>query len=551
MKRNILSLAALLICGALFAQEDNKNAVVSVENDYNPTVVTVKKKNFTPTVEGKSNAKPAELIFSKQATPYNGFVSERDAKDVLPAQERALPGYLRVGYGIRNDIDAKLSYNLNLGKRSYLRVLGAFDGFKSKVDGIVYDKWNSRLFNTAAGLDFGYKFNKLIVGITGDFNNRVLNYQKANDNTGSSNNQHHMNYNVGINGTSQLAGPVAYTFKAGYGSSSMCYIDGTKNPINEQHINAGGTFAYEIYTKYMRRAGIEIDFNGFLYNSTLLTSVHKYSNYLSMDFNPYADFNFNNWEMTFGLNMNFHTANGPVVAVAPHITVDKALTRRISFYADITGGRKDNSFKTIEGITPYWGYNRAEDRQIKPTYRIVDVTAGTRMTLEPLYFDVFAGYVLTKDDLLQKCVYSSTPTALVYSNFAQAFTNDIHAGARIGYDYGGWLNIEADGRYDYWTCKNRDWLVLRPEITANAKLEVRPIKNLTVRVGYNFTHYSKSENGTRISDKHDLHARISYSINKYVGAFIQGDNLLNDKYYDYAGYHTRGIRGMLGATVNF
>ena len=210
-------MAALLICGALFAQEDNKNAVVSVENDYNPTVVTVNKKNFTPTVEGKSNAQPAELIFSKQATPYFGFVSERDAKDVLPAQENALPGYLRVGYGIRNDIDAKLSYSLNLGKRSYLRVLGAFDGFKCGVDG-EYDKWNSRLFNTAAGLDFGYKFRKLTVGITGDFNNRVLNYQKANEIVGSSSNQHHMNYNVGIYGVSQLAGPVAYTFKAEYRS---------------------------------------------------------------------------------------------------------------------------------------------------------------------------------------------------------------------------------------------------------------------------------------------------------------------------------------------
>ena len=548
MKRNILSLAALLICGTLFAQEDNKNAVVSVENDYNPTVVTVNKKNFTPTVEGKSNAKPAELIFSKQATPYNGFVSERDSKDILPAQEKALPGYLRLGYGVRNDIDAKLAYSLKFGKTGYFRILGAFDGFKCNVDG-EYDKWNSRLFNTAAGLDFGYKFKKLAIGLTGDFNNRVLNYQRAAA-TALSNNQHHMNYNVGINAISHLAGPFAYTFKAGYTNSAMCYINGAKSPITEDHINAGATFAYEIYTKYMRRAGIDIDFNGFLYNKTLQNSANKYNNFLSMDFSPYADFNFNGWEMTFGVNMNFRTANGFVAAASPRITVDKQLANRISFYADVTGGRKDNSFKVIEGITPYWGYNSNDNKQIKPTYRIVDATIGTRLTLEPLYFEVFAGYVLTMDDLLQIPVKDDS-TSIIYSNFAQEFTNDLHVGSRIGYDYGGWLKIEADARYDFWTCKNKDLLVLRPEITANAKIEVSPIKNLLMRAGYNFTRYSKTKGGTRISDKHDLYARIAYSINNYFGAFIQGENLVNDKYYDYAGYHTRGIRGMLGVTVNF
>lgn len=546
MKKTILSLTALLMCGALFAQEDNKNAVVSVENDYNPTVVTVKKKNFTPTVEGKSNAKPAELIFSKQATPYSGFTSEKSTKEVLPAQEEPMRGYLRAGYGIKNDFDTKLAYNLNFGDKSHLRFLGTFDGYKCNVPGI-YQKWDSRMFNTAGTIDFGYKFKKLSFNIAGGINNRAFNYQKAFGDENLSNNQHHMNYDININGASQLAGPFAYTFKAGYTNSIISYIDGIKNPITEKQINAGGTFAYEIYTKYMRRAGIEIDFNGFIYNKTLLNNIYKYSNFLSMDFNPYADFNFNNWKITFGANLNILTGNGPVFAITPHVTVDKTLTKRISFYANVTGGRKENSFKTIESITPYWGYNSFANKQIKPTYKIIDAVAGTRMTFEPFSFDIHAGYTLTKDDLLQ------TPVGeyLVFCNLKQAFTNDLFVGSRIGYDYGGWLSVSADARYDYWTCKERNLLALRPETTANAKIELRPIKNLIIKVGYNFTRYSKAENNTRVSDKHDLYARASYTINKYIGAFIQGNNLLNDNYYEYAGYRTRGIRGMLGATINF
>ena len=551
MKRNILSLTALLICGTLFAQEDTRNAVVSVENDYNPTVVKVNKQKFTPTVEGKSNAKPAELIFSKEATPYMLFTSERSTKEVLPAQEEPMPGYLRAGYGLRNEIDAKLAYNLNLGKKSYLKVLGTFDGFKCDVDGL-YNDWNSRMFNTAAAMDFRYKFNKLVFDFVGDFNNRAFDYQRAEVVKGRTDKQHHMNYGFGIRGVSQLAGPFAYTFKGGYTNSRINYTNGYNNPIVENHINASGTFAYEIYTKYLRRAGIDVDFNGFIYNNTLLNSTYSYKNLLSMDFNPYTDFNFNNWEITFGAKFNFRTGNGPVVAAAPHITVDKVLTKRISFYANITGGRRDNSFRIIEAITPYWGYNYRTDKQIKPTYKITDIVAGTRMTLEPFSFDIFAGYVLTKDDMLQTIVEpESTEHALIYDNFVQAYTNDLFAGGRIGYDYGGLLKIEADARYDYWTCKDRDLLALRPEVTANAKVEVYPIKNLTINIGYNFIHYSRRADNTRVSDKHDLHARATYSINRYFGAFIQGNNLLNCKYYEYAGYYTRGIRGMLGATVNF
>ncbi len=538
MKRNILSLTVMLFCGILYAQEDTKNVIVSVENDYNPTVVTVNKKNFTPTVEGKSNAVPSELVFSKQATPYTGFTSERDSKDLLPMQEKALPGYLRLGYGVRNDIDAKLAYNLNLGKKSYLRVLGAFDGFKCDVKE-AESEWNSRMYNTAAAADFAYNFKKLIFNVNGDFNNRVFNYRKATGFNGALDRQHHFNYNVGMNGISQLVGPMSYTFNVAYSHSLISYNGGVEKPFTEDYINAGTVIAHEIYRKYLRSAGIEVDFNGFIYNG------NGYKNLLSMDFNPFVNYNFNDWKIKFGAKFNFRTANGPVFAAAPNITVDKALTKRISFYANVTGGRKDYCFKAIENITPYWG---VFDKQIKPTYRIVDLVAGTRLTLEPLSFDVYAGYVLTKDDLLQYVDDEQmSQSQFVYSCFAQELTNNVHVGARVGYDCGGWLNVAADARYDYWTCDNKDYLMLRPEFTANAKIELFPIRNMTVKLGYNYTHYTKGI----ANDKHDLHARISYVVNRYVGAFLQGDNLLNGKYYEYAGYYTRGIRGMLGVTVNF
>ena len=44
---------------------------------------------------------------------------------------------------------------------------------------------------------------------------------------------------------------------------------------------------------------------------------------------------------------------------------------------------------------------------------------------------------------------------------------------------------------------------------------------------------------------------VNYQINKNFGVYMDGSNLLNCKYYDYAGYMARGARGSLGLTMSF
>lgn len=561
MKRNIISIIALLFCGILYAQEEVQNAVVNVENDYNPTVVKVKKKNFTPTVEAKSNAKPLEQLFSEKASPYTTFSSQREAKEILPEMEQPMSGYARAGYGIANEIDAVLGYNVSFNSNSNLGVLASLDGFNGKLPGI-YREWRSRMYNTVAKIGYTHRFKKLLLNIDGGFNNRTFNYQKANEDsiyTAASDRQTHRNYDIHIKGASQLAGPWAYTFKAGYTHSLLAYSSTMPEVIAEDHINAGLTLSKEIYRRWLRQFGAEIGFDGLLYTPNLKEAMFRYRDIYSIDINPFADFNFNSWIFRAGIKTNIRIGNSTFFAAAPDLSIEKNLTKSISMYALVTGGREENSFKKIETVTAYWGYNKEKDRQIKPTYKIIDVRAGTRMNIAPMSFDLYAGYSYTKDDLLQKMVYSTElPEALIYANPAQGNTQNAHAGLRIGIDYGGWLRIGANARYDYWKCMNPVWksnaadlLVMKPEWSAEANLETHPIKNMTVKAGYSFARYTRSLAGTRINDKHDLHLRVNYNINKWVGAYIQGENLLNSKYYDYVGYRTLGIRGLVGVTANF
>jgi outer membrane cobalamin receptor len=92
---------------------------------------------------------------------------------------------------------------------------------------------------------------------------------------------------------------------------------------------------------------------------------------------------------------------------------------------------------------------------------------------------------------------------------------------------------------------------MKPEITCNVNAELKFFGDLTVNAGYNFTQFTKSEEGKRVNFKNDVNLRLSYRITPRLGVYIQGHNLLNDNYYEYAGYETLGARGLLGVTANF
>ena len=108
MKNYIITFTAtMLMCSSIFAQKDTLNAVVQVENDYNPKVAKATKVTSTPQVEIQNNNTPLDIIFSQKTYPYRNFTGERNVKETLPKLQKQYPGYARLGYGTNNNIDAK------------------------------------------------------------------------------------------------------------------------------------------------------------------------------------------------------------------------------------------------------------------------------------------------------------------------------------------------------------------------------------------------------------------------------------------------------------
>ena len=551
MKKALLLISALALSGAMHAQSNNRDAVVNVENDYTPVVIEVGKKDFTPSTDRNVETQPSKAKFSKEGIAYTGFTSERDVDDILPKREELFPGYARLGYGITNDIDAKVAYRLGIGNNGTLDAFATFDGFKCNVGGL-FDKWNSRFFNNALGVGYTHNFSALTLNVDGNFSNNVFNYQSTYAVTPLTNKQNSRNYMLAISGTSNHSGALSYKFNGDYEYTTRSYAAGVHNNIGESRFGVGGSMRFDIYSKWVSAANLDLRLDAFNYDRTLKTEYKGYDNHVSIDVNPSIALSLDNWAINAGVNMNFVTKGAMVFAIAPNISAEKNFMEHITVYGSITGGRENNSLAKLEKLAPYWGIADDNASRLKPTYRIVDINLGSRMSFKGISADVHAGYAYTKDDLLQVCAPQTVNDfSLIYSNFEQENTHNIHVAARVGYNFRSWVKMSADARYDFWSCKNKELLIMKPQVTANINAEARIIEHLTVQLGYNYTHYTKGETRGRITDKHDLYARVNYQINKRVGAYIQGNNLLNDKYYEYAGYQTRGIRGSFGATVNF
>ena len=543
MKRTLLLISALALSVAATAQTDIKNAVVNVENDYTPEVMEVTKKNFTPSGKKEADTEPMTLVFSKSGKAFNGFTSEMDIKDAMPQKEKPFPGYVRLGYGLTNDIDAKAAYRLGVGNNGTLNAYAGFDGYKCKVDGLA-GEWDSRLFKTIAGVGYDHRFKGLTLGVNGAFRNSAFNYQGLGA-SGLSDEQSGQEYRLAINGVSSLAGAWSYDFNAGWDYLVRNWSAGAKNPVGEMRFGAGLGLAYETLNKWVSNFGVGFGMDAFTYNATLKDAGKGYDTYFSIDVDPYANLKLGKWTMKTGVRMNILTRGRGAFAIAPDIKAMSNINKHFTVYGAIGGGRTNNSLARLESITPYWGFNGQE--RLKPTYTIVDACIGSRISFDPLSMEINAGYAYTKDDLIQVMEQNN---GFVYSNFAQDNMHHVFAALSLGYDLRGWLKMSADAKYNYWNCSDNTLLIMKPEVAVNLNAEVRIIEDLTLRIGYNYAHYTKTDNG-RMNDKHNLHARISYQINKRFGAYIQGNNLLNCNYYDYAGYWTRGIRGSLGATVNF
>lgn len=548
MKKHILFAAYILLAGNIYAQKDSLNAVIQVENDYSPTVIKATKQIHTPQIEKPSEAKPLDLIFSQSAAPFKDFVSERNVKEALPGHQSPYPGYARIGYGSNNNIDIKASYLTNITERDLLRLGTSLRGFNTELPQGDKD-WHSRLYSTHIDAGYSYRMRNMTLSIDGEIKKSVFNYQPGITPPLYTDKQNSSSYSLTGNILSHFTGAFSIKAAIGYTLSTRKYSAGEKAQCNENHLAAGTTLSYEIYDAAVRNIGATIAVDGFIYNKTMKPkeqSNDKYKDYTSIRMNPFMNFKSGNWEARIGIHADILTSNGSFIAFAPDIDINGHISNEVSLFVTATGGRTLNTFDRMNQLSPYWNYTPGS-KQYTATYRVCDVEAGTRISFNPLSFNIYAGYAITKDDLMPTVSNDN----LTYTEFVQKTSRNLYAGARIGYDYGGWIEFAADARYNYWSCSGPDILLLyKPMLTIGLNAKTQLYEGLYATIGYKFEGYTKADD-TRIKECNDLNAMISYKFHKQLSAYIQGNNLADSKHRTYPGYTAQGINFLAGISATF
>lgn len=542
MKKNILLAAAMIAASCnILAQRDSLNAVISVENDYTPVVTKATKRTFTPSSEKNGTTRPLELEYSRNATPFRGFTSERDVKDLLPGQKKSSPGYARLGYGTGNNTDAVISYEQNISDNGKLRTIASHRGYNTKIDGIA-GKWDSRMFSSWVNADYTHRFNGFTLGLNGEFGNNVFNYQKAL----ATDKQNNKRYKIAMEGTSLLSGPVNFTFNVGYSRSQYGYLLNSPDNFSENKFNIGALVKYEITDNLLHDINLGVDLNNYIYRG-----MDGAKNFLSADFNPYATVLGDNYRMKIGANINIATSFGSRMAIAPDFEIETTGYENFTMYGSIKGGRQANSIERLEQLSPYWfGFG-----QLKPSYTIADITAGIRIAREALSFNFYLGYSYTKDDLLSAAYYDEVIDKYgdpirggIYSLMALENTGRVYVGTSVGYDYEGWLKASLAARYNRWKCSDKYLIGTKPEAEIEFNIEARIIENLYTSLAYNFATYSYDAPS---KNKNEVNLRATYKLSDNFGAFVEGNNLLNQEYVKYAGYYEQGINVLLGVSATF
>ncbi len=267
---------------------------------------------------------------------------------------------------------------------------------------------------------------------------------------------------------------------------------------------------------------------------------------------------------TGGTGKKFH--------IAPAVMLDWNAASQFALYANIEGGERLNSLRSLFGYCPFinsiWQYQRSH----------MPVSVEIGMNIGPFSgfsARIFGGYAVANDWLMPQSTtmfengeppldcgpnFDCGPQRLYsFTNFGYYDLKSWHAGVGLSYEWRSVVKVnataetapnDADKSYYLW----RD----RAKYVINASIEVRPVKALKIGVGYELRagrrNYASNDIGAvalRLANVSNLGVNASYDINESITVFARGENILNRRYELVTDIEAQGVKGLIGATYKF
>ncbi len=605
---NMKALCVVALLGAttaLSAQEDTTKKQdlerqMTLEREYDPTVQDASKVNTLPVIK--------EPEVKKMSIDYANFTLAADPEkeiSLLPSgnvmtdiKYNKRRGYLNFGGGTHLNLNGDVGYHILSTDKDHLGIWFSHRSTNGNVTYLQRDEdVKAKVNDNLGGINFKHQFNNAALKMGLKYGYSAYNYYgyPVVDNPFSSATQEEL---VSDTETNQ----VAQTIQANLG------VESSEDASFGYDVNFGFTnFGYKYWNNTNADDGIKentaaLNFNFFApFNSNHKIGVAgdvRYFNYSVPEvdgginpitwenhfngvLNPYYKIEGDSWNIKLGAKAMLSAGgdDGTKFSASPDVAADVEVANKTVLYLKAGGDLKHNSMYDINQINRY----TAPYAATLPSFNWFDGQFGVKSGVAPgFWFEIFAGYKMTKDDYL--FVPTLSNRAGEFGNFSapltyfynQAINNggkemiegidtkQLFFGADLKYSYQQLFDINVKGVYNKWDATAKTVVAERditaygkPEMEITAGVTIRPMKNLSASLDYYLATGRQALlpdlAGTEIemNNINELSLTGTYNLNETFGIYLKLNNVLFQEYELYYGYPMQKFSALVGFNLNF
>ncbi|MDO4164564.1 MAG: TonB-dependent receptor [Bacteroides sp.] len=532
------------------AKDSTVNRTVVVEQEYNPDIMDATKVNVLPKVEAPTISKK-DVEYDETLAPTGSIpATPMQAYTATETQEKARPGYARLGYGNYGNLDVRGNYLFMLSNSDRLNLNLHIDGRNGTLDlPEEAGEWKSRYYRTHVGMDYTHDFSQVALDVAGHFG--LSNFNFLPGSISSKQKFTSGGIHVGVKSTGEEL-PLQFRAETNllfYGRQNDLLYQGYKESLLRTSGEVTGSLADN------QTVSIALQMDNYFYKGDNL------KNYTSLGLNPYYAYRDDAWNLHLGAHVDLSMGFGDGPLVSPDVTAQYNFSESYLLYAQAKGGKLQNDFRRLEALCPYG--QLAE--QVDDTYEQINAGIGFKASpVNDLWFHLYGGYQSLKNDLVQgeyTVSESSSETGTeTYATAVQLYnqdTDNLYIGAEINYAYKDYINLSASGIYRSWSTDgntettNADLaLAFKPAFEADLHIDSRPISPLLIRLGYRYISREEVA-GEKVNAVSNLYLNVGYEFIKNVSIYARLNNLLNKEYSYCWGYPNEGINFVGGVSVRF
>lgn len=537
----LFALSALVLTMPMWGQNENllPSRTMTIEGTYNPTLQ-----------KGEKVSVASEQIDTERQTANVQYVTEeqqvvkygRSPMQVLETdfeieEVDIFSGLVSVGYGLRNNLDALMDFEMATSKGSVLGLDGYMEGWNTELD----ENWRSKMFNSNAALSFMHSFENVALAFNADYGYRRYNLRKGKQFDYYANGLNRFNriINEGSFYTSIFStggSQLDYNLQVGYqGLKADKLVLNDRNQDYKENILR----VYGNVTLPLKSGVLGVDYN----QKSVIND--KYS---TMTLTPTWNWSNEKVYLSLGANVDLRTSKEDRILASPMIVINQNLktTKNADFMllTEITGGVMDNNMRSLWSVSPYW----TSKNKIKDGYTLVDFYSGVSMSLtDKVTFVIGNGYSYTKNAVFQTLSDSLIVSSMLEQHNSGLFYNKL----TVDVEMSSLLNMRFAATHYDWTNKDLGKaLGYKPvwDLALDSRLIITEALDLVV--SYNFSNFHKYE-GKAINSVNNLSVGADYRFRNNFSLFADLNNIFNSSHYYYAGYMAQKFNFVLGGAYRF